>query len=63
MTDKKDGNPIVGIAVIIGGISIGIVAIIAIFSSENLKVAVWIIGFLSIMGIALGSMALKHQEK
>ena len=63
MTDNKDGNPFVGIAAIIGGISVAIVAIIAIFSGENLVVAAWIVGFLTIMGAVLGSMALKKDDK
>ena len=59
ITDTMNENKIqnsayVGITALIGGVSLGVVAIIAIFSPENLSVAPWIVGGLSIMGIALG---------
>ncbi|QXD23301.1 hypothetical protein F7C95_15415 [Opitutia bacterium ISCC 51] len=44
----------VGIAAIIGGVSVAMVALVAIFSPQNISVAPWIVGGLSIMGIALG---------
>ncbi len=43
-----------GIAAILGGASLGVIALIAIFSPDNLSVAPWIVGGLSMMGIALG---------
>ena len=64
MTDNADnssGNPFVAIAGIIGGFSVGVVAIIAIFSSENIIVAAWVVGALAAMGAVLGSMALKKE--
>ncbi len=63
MTENKDGNPFVGIAAIIGCLSVAVVAIIAIFSEGNLMVAVWVVGFLTIMGAVLGSLALKRDHK
>jgi uncharacterized membrane-anchored protein len=53
MTEQKK-NPLVGIAAVIGGISLCIVAVIAIFAKAQLKVAVWIVAALAIMGIGLG---------
>ena len=44
----------VGITAIIGGASMIAVTVIAIFSPEHLAVAPWIVGGLSMMGIALG---------
>ena len=63
MTGNKNENPFVRIAVITGGIAVAIVTIIAIFSTENMVVAAWIVGCLSLMGTALGSMSLKDQNK
>ncbi len=59
--DNTGGNPFVAIAGIIGGLSIGVVALIAIFSSENIIVAAWVVGALAAMGAVLGSMALKQE--
>jgi hypothetical protein len=60
-TDNSGGNPFVAIAGSIGGLSVGVVALIAIFSSENLVVAAWVVGALAAMGAVLGSMALKKE--
>ena len=51
---KIQNSTYIGITAIIGGVSMVSVALIAIFSPENLSVAPWIVGGLSIMGIALG---------
>ena len=58
MAEQK-GNPVVGIASVIGGISLCIVAVIAIFAKDQLSVAPWIVAALAIMGIGLGFFALK----
>jgi len=58
MAEQK-GNPVVGIASVIGGISLCIVAVIAIFAKDQLSVAPWIVAALAIMGIALGFFASK----
>ncbi len=55
----QKGNPVVGIASVIGGISLCIVAVIAIFAKDQLSVAPWIIAPLAIMGIVLGFFASK----
>ncbi|HUW33847.1 MAG TPA: hypothetical protein VM223_19740 [Planctomycetota bacterium] len=47
----------------IGGISIPIVALIAIFAKEQLAIAAWIVGALAVMGVILGAMALKKEKK
>jgi len=53
----------VAIAGSIGGISIPIVALIAIFAKEQLAIAAWIVGALAVMGVILGAMALKKEKK
>ena len=63
MSEQEKGNPFVGIAAVIGGISIPIVAIIALFAKDQLMVAPWVIGVLAVMGVILGFMALKKQDK
>lgn len=63
MAEKK-GNPVVGIASVIGGISLCIVVIIAVLAKDQLSVAAWIVAVLAIMGICLGFFASrmsKHQ--
>lgn len=55
MNDPKIQNAAyIGITAIIGGVSLVMVALIVIFSPENISVAPWIVGGLSILGIALG---------
>ena len=55
MTENKIQNAAtLGITAIVGGVSLAAVALIAIFSPDNISVAPWIVGGLSIMGIALG---------
>ncbi len=57
----SDKNPMVGIAGSIGGISIAIVAIFAIFMKEQAWVLVPIIISLAVMGIFLGLFAMKRR--
>jgi hypothetical protein len=61
MAEQKR-NPVVGIASVIGGISLCIVAVIAIFAKDQLLVAPWIIAALAIMGIGLGFFASKASK-
>jgi hypothetical protein len=61
MAEKKS-NPVVGIASVIGGISLCIVVIIAVLAKDQLSVAVWIVAALAIMGICLGFFASKMSE-
>jgi len=61
MAEQKR-NPVVGIASVIGGISLCIVAVIAIFAKDQLSVAPWIVAALAIMGIALGFFASKMSK-
>jgi hypothetical protein len=58
--DKK--NPVVGIAAVIGAISLCIVLVIAIFAKDQLSVAAWIVAALAVMGIALGFFASKMSK-
>jgi hypothetical protein len=58
MAEQK-GNPVVGIAGVIGGISLCIVVVILVFAKDQLSIAPWIIGALAIMGMALGFFASK----
>jgi len=61
MADQK-GNPVVGIASVIGGISLCIVVVIVIFAKDQLSVAAWIVAVLAIMGIGLGYFASKMSK-
>lgn len=58
MAEQK-GNPVVGIAGVIGGISLCIVVVILVFAKDQLSIAPWIIGALAIMGMGLGFFASK----
>ena len=58
--DKSSVNPYMGIAGSIGGISVGIVALVAIFASDHMAAAAWIVGSLAAMGVALGYFASKR---
>ena len=60
--ETKQSNTYVGIAGTIGGISVAIVAVIAIFSAKNLYIAAWIVGALALMGIVLGAFASKAKK-
>jgi hypothetical protein len=62
MAEQK-GNPVVGIAGVIGGISLCIVAVIAIFAKDQLSVAAWIVAALAAMGIGLGIFASKGSQR
>ena len=57
--NEKKRNPVVGIASVLGGISLCIVAVIAIFAREQLWTAIWIVAALAAMGIGLGFFASK----
>ena len=56
---KQKSHPAVGIAAVVGGISLCIVAEIAIFARDQLSVAAWIVAALAVMGIGLGIFASK----
>ncbi len=58
MAEQK-GNPFVGIAGVIGGISLSIVVMVAVLAKDQLSVAAWIVAALAIMGIGLGFFASK----
>jgi 4-hydroxybenzoate polyprenyltransferase len=62
MSDRQH-DPFVGIAGAIGGISVAIVAIIAVFAKEQLAVAAWVVGALAFMGVCLGAMAAKGRKE
>ncbi len=47
----------IGISALIGGASVGIVALIAIFSPQNIAVAGWVVGALCLMGAVLGVLS------
>ena len=58
----KKGNPFVGIAASLGGMSVGIVAILAVLARDQLMIAVWIVCAFTILGIGLGAMAWKYEK-
>lgn len=57
--EKSPTGYLVGITLIIGGASLGSVALIAIFSPEYIPVTPWIVAGLSAMGVALGYFSQK----
>ena len=61
MSEQKK-NPLVGIAAVIGGISLCIVAVVAIFAKAQLMVAVWVVAALAVMGIGLGFFAARGPD-
>ena len=56
---EQKTNPFVGIAGVIGGISLSIVVIVAVLAKDQLWVAAWIVAMLALMGIGLGFFASK----
>jgi hypothetical protein len=54
---KEKANPFMGIAGAVGGVSLCIVTVIAIFAREQLWVAAWIVAALALMGVGLGFFA------
>ena len=55
-------NPVVKIAGVIAGTSVGVVAIIAIFAKQEMWTAAPIVGVLALMGIILAAISRsKHQ--
>jgi len=60
---EDKGNPFVAIAGIVGGISVAIVAVIALFAKDQLMLAPWVVGVLALMGAILGAMARKKEKK
>ena len=55
----KENNSYIGIAGIIGGACLGVIALIGIFSPEHMTIAPWTVGALSIMGLGLGYLSSK----
>ncbi|WP_309025994.1 hypothetical protein [Pelagicoccus enzymogenes] len=53
----------VGIAAIVSGVSVGIVALFAIFAPVSLPAAGWIVAPLSLMGIGLGFLSTKPSNR
>ena len=58
----KQNNSYIGIAFIIGGVCLGVIALIAIFSPEHMTTAPWTVSALSIMGLGLGHMSSKRES-
>lgn len=56
----KENNSYIGIATIVGGVCLGVTALIAIFSPEHMTIAPWILGPLAIMGLGLGYLSSKR---
>ena len=56
---EHNGNPVVAIAAVIGGISLTIVIVLAILAKDQLSLAPWMVAALAAMGIGLGFFASK----
>jgi hypothetical protein len=52
----------VAIAATIGGISVAIVATLAVLAEERLMVAAWVVAALALMGVFLGALALRKKD-
>lgn len=57
----KENNSYIGIATIVGGVCLGVIALTAIFSPEHMTTAPWTVGALSIMGLGLGYLSSKRE--
>ena len=56
---EQNTHPAVSIAAVIGGISLSIVVVIAIFASDQLLLAAWIVAALVVMGLSPGIFVTK----
>jgi hypothetical protein len=54
---KDEKNPLVGIAGVIGGTTIAMIALIVIFASSSAWVIAPVVVFMSLLGIMLGHFA------
>ncbi len=59
--EKKEENPYVGIAGAVGGLTVAMVAIIAIFANQNIWVVAPVVASMSLLGILLGYFASKKR--
>jgi uncharacterized membrane protein len=61
MTQDKH-NPVVGVAAVIGGVILAVVAVFAVLARDQISAAVWIVGALAVLGIALGYFASRPRD-
>lgn len=57
MEGDKGQNPAVAVVGIVGGISLAVVAIFAIFVRSQMAVAAWIVTALALMGVIVAPLA------
>jgi hypothetical protein len=57
MDDNKQQSPAVAVVGIVGGISLAIVVIFAIFARNEMAVAGWIVSMLALMGVIVAPLA------
>ncbi len=57
MQGDRQQNPAVAIVAVVGGISLTIVIIFAIFAQSQLQIAAWMVGALALMGAIVAPLA------
>ncbi|MBD3348999.1 MAG: hypothetical protein GF400_07365 [Candidatus Eisenbacteria bacterium] len=57
MEDDKQQNPAVAVVGIVGGVSMAIVVIFAVFVRSQMAVAAWIVSALALMGVIVAPLA------
>jgi hypothetical protein len=57
MDSDKHESPAVAIVGIVGGISIAIVVIFAVFARDQMAIAAWMVGALALMGVIVAPLA------
>jgi Zn-dependent protease len=62
MSEQKYRDPLVAIAGTVGGVSLGVVLLFAIFASHQMNLVVWIIAALAAMGVALGALSARSRR-
>ena len=56
-------SPFIGIASTVGGISVAIIAILAVLAKDQLFVGAWVVAALAVMGMYLGKVAGSNKER
>ena len=63
MTNNNlSNNPFIVIAAIVGGMCLGAIVLVGVFSPDKMAIAAWIVAALSLMGTALGYFSRKGSE-
>lgn len=55
--NKMENGTIIGLAAIIGGVCLSSIVLVAVLARDSMNIVPWIVGSLSLLGIALGYFA------